>query len=113
MPGLSNQAADAASRHPLLYKFIATVSNPEHDSPVVEQELVAAIQRELSENTCLQWRDIVDQTSCNPALSKLLLAVESDFLGDVSNSHLIQTYFIFVKATMFLMVLFCIVTILL
>ena len=48
MPGLSNQAADAASRHPVSCNFIATVSPIEHESPdVVEQALVAAIQREL------------------------------------------------------------------
>ena len=55
MPGLSNQAADAASRHPLSCNFIVTVSPLEHDSPdVVEQAVVAAIQRETSENVCLQ-----------------------------------------------------------
>ena len=74
MPGLSNQAADAASGHPVPCNFIATVSPMEHDSPdVVEQALVAAIQRETS--VCLQCCDIVDQTSCDPALSKLLLAI--------------------------------------
>ena len=95
-PGLSNQAADAASRHPVLcnfycYRFAFRVL--EYDSPdVIEQALVAAIHRETSENVCLQWRDIVDQTSCDPALSKLLLAIECDFHGDVSNSHLIHSY---------------------
>ena len=65
----------------------------EHDSPdVIEQALVAAIQRETSENVCLQWRDIVDLTSCDPAMSKLLLVIESDFHGDISNSHLKQPY---------------------
>ena len=47
MPVLSNQAADAALRHPVSCNFIATVSPLEHDSPdVVEQALIAAIQRE-------------------------------------------------------------------
>ena len=96
MPGLPNQVADAASRHPVSCNFIATVSLEEHDSPdVVEQALVAAIQRETSENLCLQWRNIVDQTNCDPALSKLLLAIGSDFHGDVANSHIIQPYFPF------------------
>ena len=64
MPSLSNQAADAASRYPVSSNFIATVLLIKHDSPdVVEQALIAAIQRETSENVCLQWRDIVDQTS--------------------------------------------------
>ena len=78
--------------------FIATVSATEHDSPdVVEQTLVTAIQRETSENICLQWRDIADQTSCDPALSKLLFAIWSDFYGDVSNFHLIQSYLLFLE----------------
>ena len=34
----------------------------------------------------------MDQTSCDPALSKLLLAIEFDFHGDVSNSNLTQPY---------------------
>ena len=93
MPGLSNQAAYAASRHPVSCDFIATVSPIVHDSSdVVEQALVAAIQRKTSENECLQWRDIVDPTSCNPAMSKLLLVIQSDFHSDISNSHLIQPY---------------------
>ena len=51
MPDLSNQAADAASRHLVLCNFIAAVSPLEHDSlDVVEQALVTAIQRETSEN---------------------------------------------------------------
>ena len=57
---------------------------------IVKQALVAAIQRETFENVCLLWRDIVDQTSCDLALSKLLHAVEFDFHCDVSNSHLKQ-----------------------
>ena len=112
LPGPSNQTAGAASRHPVSCNFIATVLPVEHDSPdVVEQALAAAIQREASENVCLQWRDIVDQTSCDLALSKLLLAIESYFDDDVSNSYLIQSYLPFRKATMFLMVLLCIVTV--
>ena len=67
MTGISNQAAD-----PVSCNFIATVSPIEHDSlGVVEQALAAAIQRETSENVYLQWRDNVDQTSCDPVLSKL------------------------------------------
>ena len=84
MPGSYNQAADAASRHPVSCNFIATVLPLEHgSSDVVDQAPIAAIQRETSENVCLQWRDIVDQTSYNPPLSKLLIAVESDFHGDI------------------------------
>ena len=76
--------------------FIATVSPIQHDSPdVVEQAFFAAIQRETFENVCLQWRDIVDQTSCDPALIKLLFAMESDFHGDLSNTHLTQPYLLF------------------
>ena len=49
MPGLSNEAADAAWGHPIWCNFIATGSLLEHDSPdVVKQALVAAIQRETS-----------------------------------------------------------------
>ena len=40
----------------------------------------------------MQCRDFVDHTSCDPALSKLLLAIESNFPSVVSNSHLIQPY---------------------
>ena len=34
----------------------------------------------------------MDQTRCDPALSKRLLAIEFDFYGDVANSHIIQPY---------------------
>ena len=40
----------------------------------------------------------MDQTSCDLALSKLLLATESDFYGDVSNSHLIKAYLPFYES---------------
>ena len=81
MPELSNQAADAASRHLVSCNFIATVSPQEHDSPdVIEQALVAAIQRETSENVCLQWRDILDRISCEPTLSKYAMKSSLIFL---------------------------------
>ena len=81
---MSSCAADAASRHPVSGNFIATVLSPEHGSPdIVEQALVAAIQRETSDIACLRWRDLRAQTSRNPALSKLLLAIESNFTADV------------------------------
>ena len=93
LPGLSNCAADAASRYQVSCNFIATVLSHEQGSPdVVEQALVAAIQRETSDIACLQWRDLRAQTSRDPALIKLLLAIESNFTADVSNSPLIRQY---------------------
>ena len=83
LPGVSNCAADAASRHPVSCIFIATVLSHEQGSPdVVEQALVAAIQPETSDFACLQWRDLRAQTSRDSALSKLLLAIESNFTAD-------------------------------
>ena len=77
MLGLFNQAAVVASCHQVSCNFIATVSPQRHDfSDVVEQALIAAIHRETSDNVYLQWRDIVDQTSCEPTLSKLSLAID-------------------------------------
>ena len=80
---MSNCVADAASRHPVSCNFVATVLPHEQGSPdVVKQALVAAIQPETSDFACLKWRDLRAQTSRYSALSKLLLAIESNFTAD-------------------------------
>ena len=93
---MSNCAADAATRHLVSCNFITTVLSHEHGLPdIFKQALVAAIQRETFDIVCLKWRDLRAQKSHDSALSKLLLAIESNFDADVSKSPLIRQYLLF------------------
>ena len=58
LPGATNCAADATSRHRMLCNFIATVSCHELDSPdIIEQALIAAVQHDSSKAFSVQWGD--------------------------------------------------------
>ena len=77
LPGATNCAADATSRHPVLCNFIATVSCHELDSPdIMEQALVAAVQNDSSEAFSIHWEKIAMHTKNDPVLNHLLHAIE-------------------------------------
>ena len=88
LPGKTNCAADAASRLPVLYNLVATISHQEYDSPdVVEQALVAALQLAATDILCLQWHEFALHTKNDLVLNDLLHAVESGFNADCFNAN--------------------------
>ena len=88
LPGATNCAADATSRHPVLCTFIATVSCHELDSPdIIEQALVAAVQHDSSKAFSIQWEEIALHTKNDPALNHLLHAIECGFDSDSLKTH--------------------------
>lgn len=80
MPGSENCAADAASRHPTKIACDHTTEHPlsSHFPDFAEETLIAGVQKETSSNFNIQWSDIAKATSTDPALSKLIHALQFD-----------------------------------
>ena len=88
LPGATNCAADATSRHSVLCNFIATVLCHELDSPdIMEQALVAAVQHDSFEAFSVQWEEIAMDTKNDPVLNHFLHAIECQFDSASPNTH--------------------------
>ena len=72
MPGKSNHAADATSRHPSpsTSKYAEIVSlSLQTDTDKIEHALIATVCREAASFTTLSWEKITLNTDANPAMS--------------------------------------------
>ena len=76
LPGKTNLAADATSRHPT--STVAILSS--HD--VAEQLTVAAIQRETTDLISVPWQHVADETTKDAILSEVAKAIAADFEGE-------------------------------
>ena len=84
MPGTSNKAADAASRHPSPSISVNTLGVNDQ----MEHALAAVIQREAAEISSLPWSRIVEETAKNDHMRALLQTVESGFpKSDKDHQH--------------------------
>ena len=96
LPGTTKNVADVTSRHPVECDFIARISLADHDSPdLVEAALLAAVQHGFLANLCLQRSEIASDIATDPGLKELLLAIQTDFLSDFSNSSRAAPYLLF------------------
>ena len=82
LPGKSNLAADAASRHPLNYEVSACMSDNLSLQDAVEQLVVAGISRDVTSITSISWEDIAGETAKDPVLAELVTAIEEGFNGN-------------------------------
>ena len=96
LPGKSNHAADAASRHPTSSAAMfsshdiveqLTVASIHQEAKlsihdVVEQLTVASINQEASDLISIPWKTIVDETTKDRVLSQLGKAITMGFDGD-------------------------------
>jgi hypothetical protein len=85
MPGSTNAAADATSRHPLSRSEVNL--NTQQDAH--EEFVMAAIRKEAEDLTTIAWETIVEETIKDPVLSQLSRAIEKGFVGDYNG---IQPY---------------------
>ena len=84
MPGTSNKAADAASRHPSPSISVNTLGVNDQ----MEHALAAVIQREAAEISSLPWSRIVEETAKNDHMRALMQTVESGFpKSDKDHQH--------------------------
>ena len=80
MPGLTNTAADVASRHPATSEFFATISGAERDSSEsLEEALFASVWQNMRDELTLNWEEISRHTASDAALNDLLSAIQSNF----------------------------------
>ena len=77
LPGNTNAAADAASRNPSVILSTAGLSFGD----ITEQLTAAAISRETSDFTAIDWSTIVRETSNDLVLCELKKAIEEDYAG--------------------------------
>ena len=73
MPGTSNLAADAASRHPSSSSIqLFTLNADDHE----ELLMCAAITRDLNNTMAITWEQVVGATNKDPVLLKVMDAIE-------------------------------------
>ena len=77
MPGKTNFAADATSRHPWYYQSIDCLSLGDLN----ERLTVAAISHEVTKVTSIKWDALVKETERDSVLSELFRAILEDFQG--------------------------------
>ena len=86
LPGKTNSAADATSRHPCPSPLTISMMSLEDTS---EHLTMAAISRETTELTSISWHTLSEETRLCPILSQLLHAIEQGFQGEYDQ---ISTY---------------------
>ena len=80
LPGSTNIAADAASRHPATSEFFATISGADRDSiDSLKEALLASLRQNTRDELTLNWDEIARHTASDAALNDLLSAIQSNF----------------------------------
>ena len=80
LPGSTNTAADAASRHPATSEFFATILGAERDSiDSLKEALLASVRQNTRNELTLNWDKIAWHTVSDAALNDLLSAIQSKF----------------------------------
>ena len=80
LPGSTNTAADAASRHPATSEFFATILGAERDSiDSLEETLLASVRQNTRDELTLNWDEIARHIASDAALNNLLSAIQSNF----------------------------------
>ena len=80
LPGSTNIAADAASRHSATSEFFPTIPGAERDSPdFLEEVLLASVRQNTLDKLTLNREEIAWHTANDAALNDLLSAIPSDF----------------------------------
>ena len=80
LPGSTNTAADAASRHPATSEFFATISGAERDPlDSLKEALLASLRRNTRNELTLNWDEIARHTAGDAALNDLLIVIQSNF----------------------------------
>ena len=93
LPGVTNQAADATSRHPVPCDYLATIASADSASPDHEETaLLAAVEQDISRNFCLQWSELAHKTDSDAASKELLPAIQSGFPSDYYGSAPVRPY---------------------
>ena len=81
MPGKTNAAADAASRHPCPSYAVCHMSSED----LGEHLTMNAISKEATDLTAISWSTIASETRCDPVLSELEKAIQENFEGTYHN----------------------------
>ena len=80
LPGSTNVAADAASRHPATFEFFATISGAEHNSlDSLKEALLASVRQNTRDELTLNWDKIARHNASDAALNDLPSAIQSNF----------------------------------
>ena len=80
LPGSTNIAADAASRHPATSEFFATISGAKRDFiNSVKEALLALLRQNTRDELTLNWDEVARHTANNAVLNDLLSAIQSNF----------------------------------
>ncbi len=78
MPGKTNHAADATSRHPSPYTDVSMLLFEDYS----ESCIAASISRDAEQITTIPWSLLAQETSKDPVLSDLLSAIAEEFKHD-------------------------------
>ena len=77
MPGKTNNAADAASRYPVHGTEVSSITHCDQEEFLIS----AAISNEAQDITSISWDLLASETEKDQTLSKLIMAINSNFQG--------------------------------
>ena len=81
LPGSTNSAAEAASRHSTTSEFFATISGAERDSlDFFKDAFLASVRQNTTlDEVTLKWEKITRHTASDAVLNDLLSAIQWNF----------------------------------
>ncbi|KAK3755454.1 hypothetical protein QZH41_007878 [Actinostola sp. cb2023] len=89
LPGKSNHAADATSRHPSPSGSANGFSPSSLDEPeIIESALMASIRKDAQELRAIPWSLLAQETAADPSFNHLLKSIEQE---GSNNSLLLRT----------------------
>ncbi len=77
MPGKTNNAADAASRYPVHSTEVSSITHCDQEEFLIS----AAISNEAQDITSISWDLLASETKKDQTLSRLIMAIYSNFQG--------------------------------
>ena len=92
MPGLSNNASDATSRHPSPSNAVDHLE----ESDIIESALMASIQQSSTSDFSLSWDRLAEAT--HSEMGSLLKCIQTGFSSDDFNNPSIKPYWQYRKA---------------
>ena len=88
LPGKTNHAADATSRHPSPYTDVSLLSVEDYS----ESCIAASISRDAEQVTTIPWSLLAQETLTDPVLSDLLGAIDEEFEHDYPSTSAYMRY---------------------
>ena len=82
LPGQTNCAADATSRHPCSIKTTRASVNQVDNADVMETAIMSSINQETKDSFMMPWSLVAVETAADASLLCLMISIEAEILID-------------------------------